>query len=1615
MDGLRKKKGKLSAVNQLLLYNKTDAFSVIEGRYEELHGIKYVLTLDADTILPREAAWKIIATMAHPLNHAVVDKQKNRVWDGYGILQPRVTSIFPKGDTSIYLRMQGDLKGIDPYTRASSDVYQDIFGEGSYIGKGIYDVQVFEEVLEGRFEENRILSHDLLEGCYVRSGLISDILLYEQNPSQYLADVKRHHRWIRGDWQIGAWIMPFVSDRNGKFVRNPLSALSKWKIFDNLRRSLIPFSLLLILLLGWFILPYPWLWTLAVTIIVLLPVAAAAILQLIRRPEDLDLRAHFYFVWASFRDILLNFVFGLSMLPYEAVRYTDAILKTNWRLLFSHKKLLEWTPSAAIIKNHKLSVFSNYRYMWIGPFIALVCILWFLQNNHPAFFVAIPILILWILSPALAWRVSLPEEEEEPDLSKEQVHFLNKMSRKTWAFFEDFVTEQENWLPPDNFQKHPDPVIAHRTSPTNIGMALLANLTAYDFGYISSNQLIERIENTLNTLGKMERYQGHFYNWYETRSLSTLTPRYISTVDSGNFIGALLTLKQGLLGLPQQPIFNPLTFRGIQTSVEVLKEESKGSKNPIIERMLQYLQEAIAENSSSLSIQKSHLDHLIDLSNELSFWEKDTETSLEKWSLKLQKQLGDARHELSVRVPWLDLLPVPGAFIHLQLLDYNQSISALVEMLPEVEDQVKEYSSIPHSAEEQKWLEDFKQALQKWNRTLPDYLNHLQSLADQCEEFSKVEYDFLFEPSTNLLRIGFNVDDQRKDESYYDMLASEARLAVFVAIAQGKITQESWFSLSRLLTASSAGPILLSWSGSMFEYLMPQLIMPVYENTLLDQTNLATVKRQIEYGKKQGVPWGISESGYNSVDANLNYQYRAFGVPGLGLKRGLGDDLVIAPYASMLALMVLPSKAATNLQIMHAKGYSGEYGFYEAIDFTPSRLPRANEEVIIYSYMTHHHGMSFLSMSYVLLGRPMQHRFITERRFQATLMLLQERAPKTSYFYAHTADISEIHPSSAAVNIRSVKTAFTTMPEVQLLSNGSYQIMVSNSGGGYSHWKNLSITRWREDSILDNYGIFCYIKEMDTGRFWSNTHHPTLQPASSYEATFSQGHVEFKRQDYGILTQTEIVVSPEDDAEMRKIRITNKTSNVKVLELTSYTEIVLATQASDEAHPAFSNLFVQTEIMKEHNAILATRRPRSDDEQPPHLFHLMDIRGAAVEEISYETDRMQFIGRGKTLVHPQSLDQPLTNSEGSVLDPIMAIRYRISIRPYQTATADLIFGISPSRESTLALMHKYRDKNLKKRAFELSWTHSQVLLRQIRATEADAQLYGRLVSSIIFLNPKFRPDSSILNSNTKGQPSLWAHSISGDLPIVLLKIFHPDSIEVVSRLVQAHAYWQLKGIAVDLVIWNEDHGSYRHELQDRIIGMVSSEAVSNLTKNQPGNIYVKSSDQLSTEDRVLFESIARVILDDTSGTLEEQVDRHFETRILPPPLNIKPVFPEDNLPKLAAPEGLLFPHEQGGFTPDGKEYKIWLAGKKTTPAPWVNIMGNSFFGTVVSESGSSYTWALNAHEYRISPWSNDPVSDQGEKPFTCGMKKAEPSGLLLLSLYEGDPLLDHAWFRLQQF
>jgi len=1551
--GYERKRGKLVQFNAFLRGRCAECFAAVVGDQSILREIKYVITLDTDTQLPRESARQLIGTMAHPLNRPQFDPARGIVTKGYSLLQPRVDVSLPTADRSRFVRLHAGEVGIDPYTRTVSDVYQDLFGEGSFIGKGVYDVDAFQRALAGRFPENRILSHDLLESVYARCGLVSDVTLYEEYPSRYEIDTVRRHRWIRGDWQILPWLLPRVPNAEGRGIRNPISALSWWKIFDNLRRSLVPIALVLFFLASWLLIPrLGLLATGGLLAIVALPGLLSLGVELLRKPEQLPWPMHLRGMLASAKRTLSQIGLTLAFLPNDAFLSLTAIGQTLWRVFITRRHLLEWVTSGEVARSARTDLAGSYAAMWFGPAIALVgaVYLGLMQPAHGV--VALPFFVLWLVAPSIAWWISLPIEQPAPELSVEQLTLLHRIARKTWHFFETFVTAEENWLPPDNFQEEPAPAVAARTSPTNIGLSLLANLAARDFGYLSLGRLLERTQATIDTLHRLERHRGHFYNWYETRTLRPLIPLYVSSVDSGNLAGHLLTLACGLRGLAEEKILDPQIFSGLRDTLALVKQSA--GENALLSQLDAELAQTPSDLRAAATLLQSAVEQSAKISNALANREED----LKAWAQTLQRSCVEHLDELNFHAPWLkdENLTTRIAQLHAapslrEIATFDQldgQFSARLEVLEEASKRARER------------------------------VRALETLASYCEELAGMDFSFLFDKARNLFAIGFNVTEGRRDLSFYDLLASEARLCSYLAIAEGQVPQDHWFSLGRLLVAPGGEPILVSWSGSMFEYLMPLLVMPSYRGTLLDRACKTAVELQIEYGNSRGVPWGVSESGFNQGDVQQIYQYRAFGVPGLGLKRGLAEDLVIAPYATVLALMVAPQEASENLQRLARDGREGAFGFYEAVDYTPSRLPPDESSATVRSYMAHHQGMSLLALVSLLRDLPMQRRFMSRPLLKAADLLLQERLPKTeASVLPEDLELEETRPRFGEGEdvMRVFKSPMSRTPETHLLSNGRYHVAISSAGGGYSRWKDLAITRWREDATCDYWGTFLYLRDVTTGEFWSAAYQPTLRATKNYEAIFTQARAEFRQRHGNLEIHTELSVSPEDDVELRRVTLTNHSSAARTIELTSYAEVVLATQAADEVHPTFSNLFVQTEFVPDSSAILCTRRARTAEEKPPWMLHMLVGQGGTHSETSCETDRARFVGRDGNLANPAAMQKvaPLSNTAGSVLDPIISLRRTVTLQPDEIAILDFVIGVAENRETATALVEKYQHFRMADRAFDLAWTHTQVILRQLNATEAEAQLYARLAGAIIYADPARRATSGILLENRRGQSALWAYGISGDTPLVLLRITDLENIELVRQLIQAHSYWRAKGLTVELVILNEDVSVYRQNLQDQITSLIAAGSEAQML-DKPGGIFVRRLEQIPNDDRVLLQSAARIVLDDERGSLLEQLEQRS---VLEPPV---PAFNPSRAPRVETPSppplrDLIFHNGLGGFTADGHEYVISLLPGQVTPAPWVNVLANPSFGTVVSENGGAYTWFENAHEFRLTPWFNDPVRD----------------------------------------
>jgi cyclic beta-1,2-glucan synthetase len=1566
--GYERKRGKLMEFNAWLKDHGKDRFSSIIGPSKEILDIRYVITLDCDSTLPRDTASQLIATMAHPINQPTIDASTNTVRRGYAILQPRVTIHLQDPKASRFTRLFSDDFGIDPYTKSVSDVYQDLFLEGTFIGKGIYDVEAFQRSLEFRFPENRILSHDLIESGFARSGLVSDIQLIEEYPTTYLADASRRHRWMRGDWQIASWMLPMVPREGQTKQANPLSGVARWKIFDNIRRCLNPLATIALLFFGWakggtistsltsWILGY-------MAFPHLLHALNFRIWRTTPFSASLAIREQSRLIIRS----LALWLFSVVLLPFDAYLSADAGVRSIYRMMISKRKLLQWRTAGDAERTNDQQLSAYLKLLWFTPAAAAIGLFLATFGNSAVTLGTCSIALAWLGAPFATWWISQPVACETPTLRPVQIDFLRALARRTWRFFEVFVTEEDNWLPPDNFQEFPTDIIAHRTSPTNVGLALLSTLGAFDFGYISIEVLLDRLEAMFSSLDKMERFKGHFFNWYDTQTLKPLVPFYISTVDSGNLAGSLLTLSRGLDQISHGSLASPRILEGLDDVLLALNNLVRD--DAVSDGMLSSIKYAKKFRHMQRELASAKIPSMVsemEIIDSLGLFQEP----LNKLRIHLSNQLQPESTVLIDCKDWIRRLDA-------QATSHRQSLSS---MTTKKEHQIR---------------------------------GRLRDLAHRATEMTKQDYAFLYNKENKLLSIGFNTFDLRRDNSYYDLLASEARMASFLAIAGGSVPQEHWFALGRHLTISEGVPTLLSWSGSMFEYLMPLLIFPSHEGTILEQSCRQCILRQVQYGKDRNVPWGISESGYNLTDAQYNYQYRAFGVPGLGFKRGLDQDLVVAPYATVMALMLEPLAACSNLEAMSRLGYEGKYGFFEAVDFTPARLPTGESHVILKSFMAHHQGMSFLSLLRFLLNEPMQRRLESEPTYKATELLLHERIPKSGVGVSNIFLGANLPPPAAAEedSFRILTNPNSSSPDVHLLGNGRYTTMISSSGAGYSKWNDLLVTRWREDRIQDSYGFFIYVKDFNTSETWSIGYQPLSSAGEDYKVIFTEGRAEIRRTDHGLETHLEVCVSPDDDIELRRLSITNHTEYMKTIEVTSYAEVVLAPLGADVAHPAFSNLFVETEVIGNQKAILCRRRAKEPDQKNPWLYHALVVHDGKFLDMGIETDRSEFIGRNRDLSSPRALTAPLTNSSGPVLDPIISMRKQISIESGSTVVIDCLMGISETRETAVNLVERYSEKQISDRIMELAWTHGRVLLQQLNCTAADAIFYGKIAASIIYGGPDFRATSAIIKANQRPLSSFWSYGISGDLPIVLLRVHKMDSLQLLQQVVRGHDYWRRKGLIVDLVIWIEDHSAYRQELHDRILEVIAAASSSSLL-DKHGGLFIRRPDQMPDEDKTLFQAHARLILSDSGGSLQEQLDKRNRTSSSLPQalpsrwrlrnrnsLNIsKTILTKDEQDSIRDTHGMNHLHRQmmsgdgnpmkapkprvaamgnglGDFSEDGKEYLIRIQPGNSTPMPWINVLANPQFGSIISESGSAYTWSENCKEHRLTPWFNDPVCD----------------------------------------
>ena len=1598
--GWERKRGKLEQFNRFVLGEETSGFPLQEANPDKLVGIRFVVTVDADTTLPPGSVNRLAGALAHPLNRAEFDPATGRVSAGYTVVQPRVEISPDVANRSLFARLYTGDTAVDIYSRAVSDVYQDMFGEGIFTGKGIYDVAAFQRSLDGRVPENTLVSHDLFEGIQGRCALASDIVLYEGFPAGYLEHARRWRRWVRGDWQLVPWLGRAVPGADGGRIASRLSNLDRWKILDNLRRSLVPISLVALAAAGWLMLPgSPWVWTI---LAVAVPGAhlftdlvtglargrrRGAVRSMLRRLADHGGR------W------LLAIVFLLN----DAAVALDAIACTLWRLFVSRRHLLEWTSAAHVAsrlagRSHADAVLQ----MWVAP-AGSAATGAVLAVAHPAALLpAAPLLLLWFLSPGIAAWTSRPRRPPEERLPDRDRAFLRRLARRTWLFFEAHVGPDDNWLPPDNFQEAPYPEVAHRTSPTNIGMMLLSYLTAWDFGHVGSADFAARSRNALDTLDRLVRYRGHLLNWYDTRLLEPLEPRYVSTVDSGNLAVCLVALKGGCAEIADTPVLRPEAWDGLVDTIGLLVEAldmASVSGGPVAD--LRSRATAIVERALSVRDRpgtwRAVLGELCDrecpeleamIGKAIALPEAppvDAIRAIHTWLGRVHHHLTGMRRDIETLHPWQALAdaPPPGCEAFARRVGEALAPTLPPAAIAEACDRVGEMltaalAELPPGEAAGRRLADLAAAVRLGREAQERLRTELIEVAARADATAfDMDFRLLYDHESRLFYIGYNVSSDRLDQHHYDLLASEARLASYFAIAKKDVPVEHWFFLGRPIARLESGLSLISWNGSMFEYLMPPLLLRSGRGTLVGQSERAAVDAQRRHVDRLDIPWGISESAFALLNPDHHYRYHAFGVPRLGLRRGLSRDLVIAPYASALALATEPRAAVANLRALKRLGLIGAYGFFDAADFTPGHVPAGRAFSPVRTYMAHHQGMILAAVGNALFDDAHVRRFREERRMRSIDLLLQERIPwelPAEEPRAEERPLPALQPEAVAPPHPWAPPASATFPQMHLLGNGRLASWISESGGGGLWWNQQALTRWRPDSVRDNHGLWIYVRDEESGTLWSVGRQPTGVASPDARVVFHPHLAEFHRRDNGIGIRMEVAVAPADDIEIRRVTVVNESDRARTISLTSYGEVVLAPPLDDERHPAFSKLFVGSEYLAGRGGLLFTRRPRNPGDHPPVLLHCIVADEAGLQVAGYETDRRAFLGRNGDGRLPHGVGNRLSGTVGWTLDPVMSLQLRLDLEPRERRHLAFLTFVAGSRESVMELADRHTT------LASLDWTVGDAATEAARETQQLRLEPSRLpelqmlASLLLHPHPTLRAPSAVIAANRLGQPRLWGLGLSGDLPILLIRAGDPDELGLLPVLIRALRLWQRRGFQADIVVLRTGTSGYVEPVRDRFLSLVGEAGGRDLFGHR-GGVHLVFADQIGEEDRCLIETAARVVLDESRGPLAQQLAVAAQPRPSLPRLEPSAPRPEPGPSALPRPADLAFDNGLGGFADDGRDYVIRLAAGSPTPAPWCNVLANDEFGCIVTEAGGGFTWAVNSGENRLTPWTNDPVAD----------------------------------------
>jgi cyclic beta-1,2-glucan synthetase len=1612
--GWERKRGKLTQLNHYLLTMKGEAFQTIIGEQQYLENTKYIITLDSDTDLPFQTANSLIATLSHPLNQAIYDADNQKVVKGYAILQPRVQISPAFSKPTFFSKIFVEDTYFDLYTRAVSDTYMDLFGEGIFIGKGIYDISAFARTMENRVKENTLLSHDLFEGIFSRVALASDIVVYEDFPNNLFSYQNRQHRWIRGDWQLTPWLLLVIPNHWTGNIVNGLNFMGRWKITDNLRRSLLSPSILLLLFTSWFFLPQ---FNLLSFSIMILTYYLPVIIQILTQ----DIKS---ILSNNTSNSIARSSLGIVFLIMESAVNLDAILSVLYRVYISRKRLLQWVTAAHAIRLSKKE--PKHSLVWRRMSKAnlvlagLLLILIFVQPK--SLWIAAPISLLWLFVPKISMLISNPILETELELPPRAEQIFRNTAMRTWMFFETFVGPDDSWLPPDHYQDSPKGVVAHRTSPTNIGLYLLSVASAYELGYLSGIDMTYRIQQTMKTISRMDMYRGHLYNWYDTQTLQPLPPRYISTVDSGNLAACYLTVSQLLLSFKDDPILKWQQFEGLLDCFSVIQEiiseipDSNEKETALfqISKICNAIQDWKPNPSQWIFNIRSFVENnwnrleetLIELVEQnATRINRETINAIRVWVGRTRFQADNIIADYLYLAPWIietyKLLQEirtkdsreEGLALFCQILEetlliptqisHSELSNSLLQKQRYVKANLYFRASAPMRMLINRWVANLDQHIET-TKNQADQQNHLiQTLTRRLKNYyQNTQFAFLYHKERQVFHIGYNVETGQLDRNYYDLLASEARIASFLAIAKGDVPQTHWKHLARPITRIETSWTLLSWSATMFEYLMPTAIMKTPRQSILGVSVETAIERQINYAKQHDIPWGISESGYYHFDAQMNYQYRAFGTPGLGLKRGLSNDLVIAPYASLMCALQAPAKVLLNMEKLNEHHARGVYGYYEALDFTPERSPE-KEGRIVKSYMSHHQGMVLTAFCNHLKSKRLIHAFHSDPGISSLEILLYETIGRDMPVdYPHIMESALHMPHRKRIVYDPwFPPAQTDPPILHLLSNGKYHVLISNDGAGYSKFESREISRWRNDRSLNQYGTWCYLYEPEKETLWSISEMPVPGPFQYQQIAFHPHCVEFTKSANEMAASMTIMVLSDDNVEIRTISITNQADIDRTIVIGSYSEIILSEQLTDMRHMAFNKLFIENEINHENNTIYFSRRLRSGDEKPFHFGHAWCSDSGFINDTKYCTDREQFLGRAGSIHDPwiyhSKAQYENTSEQTNSLDPIASINLTCKIPAHETITVHFISCAAIDKGAIHQTIQKYNSPTFIQRNVDAEKIKAERSLQQLDIKPNEIELFDKLFSLILYSNDKMRIDIDRIQTNILGQSGLWPYGISGDYPICVIKIKELEEINNLATILKGYIFWRSRHIEIDIVLLNERDTTYDQELNILLQRLLTKLGATPWI-NRKGGIYILRADQIPLESRILLETSANVVLRPDEDTFDAIRNEKFKAleylpdfhSILPP---IDVALAVDTKESLSE---LQYSNSIGGFANDGATYRMIIDKHHLPPAPWINVISNPNFGFTISESGIGYSWCDNSGENRLTSWSNDPLLDQ---------------------------------------